>query len=112
MRLSSTIRKYWEMYERSAVMFTYYMFLFLPVFLGTIYLAHCLWAPYRYHFSTWWEGCVNLVLFIKQDYELDGLLEVQPFWAVAFIIYFYIVFGLFLVNGFLAITVHAYFQVQ
>lgn len=112
MKLSTHIDQYWKMVGMSAKMIAYWLLLFIPMFLGTVMLAHCIWSPFVLGFSTWGETVISLVFMIKQDFNLEAMFTANPTWTIPFLVYYYILMSLFLMNGFLAITVHAYFQVQ
>jgi hypothetical protein len=112
LRLNPHVNQYWKMYGRACVMMAYWMFIFIPMFLGFVMLAHCIWSPGIEDFSTWWQTTVSLILYIRQDIDLVPLYERAPTWTLPFVIFYFLAVSCFLVNGFLAITIHAYFQTQ
>jgi len=112
MKLSPMIEQYWKMVDRAAVMIGYWLFIFFPLFLSAIVIAHCIWSARVFAFSTLWEATISLIFLVKQDFNLVAFYEASPGWTLPFLIYFIVLMTLFLMNGFLAITVHAYYQVQ
>merc|ERR1719421_413307 len=84
----------------------------IPLFLGAVLLANSIWSPFLYNFSTVWETLISLVFMIKQDYDLADMYSNNQAWTLPFIVYYYLLMTIFAMNGFLAISVHAYFQVQ
>jgi len=111
-KLSRHIDQYWKMVHRSTVVFGFWMFIFAPLFAGTVVFAHTVWSAHVDHFSTWWQTIVSLVFFIKQDFNLDVLYDANTTWTIPFVVYYHILMNLFMINGFLAIIVYAYFQVK
>jgi len=112
MKLSANIDKFWKTISRACLMIGFWLFIFAPLFLGIVMFAHCIWSPYVRRFSTWWETIAALVFFIKQDFPIEEIWKAQKTWTIPFVIYYYVVMILFLLNGFLALSVHAYWQVQ
>lgn len=112
MKLSTYIDKYWRMLFRSCKMIGFWLFVAVPPFLGSMVLAHCIWSPYSRRFTTWWETFVSLIFFVKQDFDLNNMYITQPTWTIPFLVFYYILTSLFLLPGFLAIAVYAFFQVQ
>lgn len=111
MRLNPFIDQYWKMFGRAGKMYMYWLTIFIPLFLGAIVFANCIWSPYILNFSTWWSTFVSLVFFIRQDFDMTKMYESNMTWTILFISYFYLLMVCFLINGFLAITVHTYWQV-
>merc|ERR1740121_848050 len=54
----------------------------------------------------------SIALAIRAALDVQILEEKNPFWAVPFIIYFFLTCTAFVLHMFLAITVHAYFEVD
>jgi len=112
MRVSQTVFEYWKMFSSSLRMFAYFCLMFFPILLGCVFLAHAIWSPYFYQFSTPVECIVTLLLFIRGDLDVMALNERVRIWTLIFVAYFFIVIISFFMNGFLAITTHAYFNTQ
>jgi len=111
-RLNPSVNQYWKMYGRACWMFMYWMAVFLPIFFGFVMLAHCVWSPGLQEFSTWWQTIVSLIIYIRQDFNVRDMYMKAPTWTIPFIVFYFLAVSCFLVNGFLAITIHAYFQTQ
>jgi hypothetical protein len=112
LRLHPFINQLWKMYGRACSMMYFWMAIFVPVFLGFVMLAHCIWSPRLQEFSTWYNALMSLIIFIKQDFDLRIMYEKAPTWTIPFIVFFFLGVSCFMVNGFLAITIHSYFQIQ
>jgi hypothetical protein len=112
MRLNPHVNQYYKMFGRGLFMFGFFAIIFFPIFFGLIMFAHCIWGSGVLQFSTFWETLCSLVSFIKQDFNVRLLLEKNETWTVVYIIFYTLTVTIFLINGFLAITVHSYFQVQ
>jgi len=111
MKISTTVFKFWKAMRRSLRMFFYYLAIFLPIFFGLVFLAHSLWHPYAREFSTWWNAGVSLLMLVKIDLDFTEMHLHARFWTVPFMVFFFLAFLAFLANGFLAISVHSYFEV-
>jgi len=112
MKLNPHIDQFWKTLSRSSTMFMHFMLIVAPLFMGTVIFANCIWSPFLYNFSTLWETVISLIFLIKQDYDLVDMYTNNPSWCIPFIVYYYLLMSLFCMNGFLAISVHSYFQVQ
>jgi hypothetical protein len=112
MKLSPVVYKFWKASRRSLHMFVYYCAIFVPLFVGYVFLAHSLWNPYAREFSTWWNAGVSLLLLVKIDLDISDMYLHARFWTVPFLMVFFLAFLAFFANGFLAISVHSYFEVS
>merc|ERR1719326_1131170 len=93
-------------------MVSFWLFIFIPLFLGAVIFANCIWSARVLEFSTWWSTFTSLVFLVKQDFNLEEIYLANKTWTIPFLVYYYVLITLFVINGFLAITIYAYFQVQ
>ncbi|CAJ1370546.1 unnamed protein product [Effrenium voratum] len=90
----------------------YYLFIFLPVVLSTIFFANTLYSPYVEGYSTWVRSLMSIVSALQNVVNIDDLYNASPAWTFVFTLYCYLILFCFFVNGFLAITAYAYFEVE
>eukprot|EP00747_Dinoflagellata_sp_TGD_P088896 gnl/TRDRNA2_/TRDRNA2_164155_c0_seq1.p1 gnl/TRDRNA2_/TRDRNA2_164155_c0~~gnl/TRDRNA2_/TRDRNA2_164155_c0_seq1.p1 ORF type:complete len:668 (-),score=88.08 gnl/TRDRNA2_/TRDRNA2_164155_c0_seq1:117-2120(-) len=112
MRVGRDCYMFWAMFHRAIKMFSFYCALFLPVFFGMVFLAHTIWNAHAFTFSTWSESWISLTLFFKCDLDITDLHIKAPQWTVIYFSIFYLVMVMFFMNGFQAIMVHSYFEVD
>lgn len=112
MKLNIHIDQFWKTLSRSSIMGGHFLLIVAPLFMGAVIFANCLWSPFLYNFSSLWETVISLLFLIKQDYDLFDMYNSNHDWCIPFISYYYFLMTLFCMNGFLAISVHSYFQVQ
>lgn len=112
MVLNPMVLQIWRMFKQCINMYKYYLFVFIPVFFAAVFMAHCIYSPYVRNISTWYDAFITLVFFIKQDTDIHVMQEKQRFWTLPYILFFFLTFSAFFLNGFLAIAVHSYFEVK
>jgi len=112
-RLNTTVYGFYKVFSRSVVNFGYFACIFIPVLCGVGAMAHALWSPYIELFSTYTLTLMSVMLAIYQPFEaIEEMYQHGGGWTLPFLVYFVLVIGLFMVNMFLAITVHAFWEVE
>jgi hypothetical protein len=112
MRIVPGIQKYFAAVARATKKFVFYIVIFIPVFAGLVFIANTIWHPYLEVFSRWDTTCLYLIEAISKGLYVKELYPYEHTWTVIFLLYFLFAVVLCFVNGFLAITVHAYFEVE
>lgn len=102
----------WKTFSRSISVLTHYCFVFFPVLVGTMFLASSIWSSAILGFSTPLETIVTVLVALKNALGVKELAEHSHSWTLLFTIYFFSVASAFFMNMFVAIAVHAYWQVQ
>lgn len=112
-RMTPTVYRLFKMFAKSMHIFGYFCIVFLPVLIGTSVLANAIWSPYILHFSTWTQTFLTTVIAARQSFkDTVGMMDYGRGWTIPFLIYFFLTMTAFMINAFLAITVHAYFEVE
>merc|ERR1712196_724217 len=88
-----------------------YCVLFLPLLLGFVFLAHTIYAPLVLEFSTLEDSLLTLLVLLRGDIDLLGLQQVAKVWTPIFMCGFFLLFVLFLLQGFSGVMVLAEMQV-
>lgn len=112
MRLSKAIHVFGKMFKMAVEGYFFFGILLVPIFWGMVFLAHSIWSPYIFGFSTWSEATLSLLVFIKGDLSIKEMNAQARVWCGVFVAIFYLLIICFFVNGMLAIVVHAYFNTQ
>lgn len=110
-RLFSVVYRFFRTYSAALMLFAYYLTMFLPVFLSCTFFANATYAPYLFDFSTFLQSCATMLFAVKESHRVEELLK-KSTWTIPFLTYFFLSTLAFFIHGFLAITVHAYWEVQ
>mmetsp|Transcript_36022 Transcript_36022/g.103606 ORF Transcript_36022/g.103606 Transcript_36022/m.103606 type:complete len:903 (+) Transcript_36022:233-2941(+) len=112
-RFSPPIFRFFKLFTRSVRMFFAFAFVFVPLLFGSAYAAHTIWSPYVFSFSDWSQAFAATMLGTYQPMPHALRMEATGRgWAIPFLIYFFLSTKVFAVHAFLAITVHAWFEVE
>lgn len=111
MRIFGPIHQFWKMFQRSLRMFTYFLAIFLPVIAGIVFLANSIWHSQFYELGTWSGSFLWTLHSIRHHLPVQEMFDKDKVATMCFVAYFFLSMTLFFINGFLAITVHAYFEV-
>jgi len=112
MRMSPAVFQLFKSFAKSLHQFAYFVLaIFGPIFFGTIFFANAIWSPSVRQFRSWTETLYSLVLASQESFDVETLFDKNRGWTIPFLTYFYLSMIAFFVNIFLAITVHAYFEV-
>merc|ERR1719195_1117849 len=63
-------------------------------------------------FSTWPSTFHTNILAIERSFDVEALNQKNPHWTLAFLTYYFLAIPAFFLFGFLAIAIHAYFEVE
>jgi len=113
-RFQPTVYRFWKMFAMTMLWFSFAIITVLPVFLGIVYLAVAIWSPYLREFSTWTNAFITCVMAAWRSFSIPELMHEKalPGWCIPFLAFFFLIITSFLLNVFLAITVHAYFETE
>jgi len=110
MAIIPVIRTLWQTFARSTKMFLNYVVIFLPLMVGLMFLANAIWHPYVEPLSRWDGTGLYILRATVNALPIEQLYESSRIWTMVFLVYFFFSMTLFFINGFLAITVHSYFE--
>jgi len=112
LRFFPSVYRFFILFGKSVRVSLYYLLIFVPIALSTIFFANTLYSPYVEGYSTWVKSLMSFVSALQNVVDIDVLFNASPAWTFAYALYCYLVLFCFLVNGFLAITAYAYFEVE
>lgn len=112
MRFFPNVYRFFILFGKSFRVSLYYLLIFVPIGLSTIFFANTLYSPYVEGYSTWVKSLMSFVSALQNVVDIDSLFAASPAWTFAYTIYCYLILFCFFVNGFLAITAYAYFEVE
>eukprot|EP00437_Effrenium_voratum_P025468 CAMPEP_0181405664 /NCGR_PEP_ID=MMETSP1110-20121109/4874_1 /TAXON_ID=174948 /ORGANISM="Symbiodinium sp., Strain CCMP421" /LENGTH=843 /DNA_ID=CAMNT_0023528055 /DNA_START=37 /DNA_END=2568 /DNA_ORIENTATION=- len=112
LRFYPPVYRFFVLFSKSFRVGLYYLAIFVPVAASTIFFANCLYGPYVEAYSTWVKSLMSFVSVLQNVVDIDALYEASPVWTLFYVTYCYLVLFCFFVNGFLAITAYAYFEVE
>jgi len=111
-RLARPVYLLWRVLGRAIPQYIYFAFVFLPVFMGFVFAAHAIWGPYLESFESFGRSFISLMMFLNGNLNLRPLHDVQQYWTAVFVLLFFVVVSLLLVNVFIAIMVDAQYTVR
>mmetsp|Transcript_23460 Transcript_23460/g.54706 ORF Transcript_23460/g.54706 Transcript_23460/m.54706 type:complete len:869 (-) Transcript_23460:90-2696(-) len=111
-KLLPQVAQFSKVMGRSVYHFIWYMFIVAPLLLGIVFLGSCVYAGQLFYWSTWWEALTSTLLLVRMDLDVIEMESVVPIITVIFVTYFVFFMTVFFLFGFMAIGVHAYFEVK
>merc|ERR1712032_83302 len=105
--------RFFRLFYRALRMCAYFLVVFVPILLGTCFLAHAIWSPHIYTFSSWTETFLTTLLGVYQPFP--AVMEMHDKgigWALPFLLYFTLFLSAFMIHMVLAIMIHSYFEVE
>jgi len=112
-RINPSVYRYVKVVSRSTYAIIIYCLMFGMVMCGVMALAHAVWSPYLETFSTYTMTISAVVLSIYHPFtEVMEMYNLSPAWTLPFLVYVVICIGMFMVHVFLAIIIHAYWEVE
>jgi len=112
MRIFPAVYRAFHTFAKSVWRFVFFAAIFLPVLLGNVFLANAIYSPHLQQFSTWPETFTSVVWAMQETFDDLGAMSETSSWTIPFVVYFFVSMVAFFLNGFLAITVHSYFEVE
>lgn len=112
LRFFPSVYRFFILFQKSVRVSLYYLMIFVPIGLSTVFFANTLYSPYVEGYSTWVKSGMSFVSSLQNVVDIDALFKASPAWTFAYSLYCYLVLFCFFVNGFLAITAYAYFEVE
>jgi len=107
-----SIYRFCQTFVKSLHMFVFYFTIVLPVFWGTLFLGRSIYSQHVNSFKSWADGASTLILALTESFDVDSLYVKNGAWTMAYLAYLFLCFVAFLMNGFLAIVVHIYFDTE
>eukprot|EP00747_Dinoflagellata_sp_TGD_P086668 gnl/TRDRNA2_/TRDRNA2_163372_c0_seq1.p1 gnl/TRDRNA2_/TRDRNA2_163372_c0~~gnl/TRDRNA2_/TRDRNA2_163372_c0_seq1.p1 ORF type:complete len:857 (-),score=202.73 gnl/TRDRNA2_/TRDRNA2_163372_c0_seq1:133-2703(-) len=112
LRLNHMVFLLWHTVGEALKAFSYFCCIFIPTFLGFVFLAHEIWGPYLKEFGTISSTILALFSWLSGGYSVDGIMEWNPQWALVFSLLFFFCNMFWLLNVFSMICVDAYYTVM
>lgn len=112
LRMIPDVYRLYKVLQRSICLFLYYLTIFIPIIISSIYLANCIWSPYVLDFSTWTNSYMAILLGVQNNLDLTAMYKASGVWSFVFMIYMFLIVVALFTNVFLAISVQAYFEVE
>mmetsp|Transcript_82726 Transcript_82726/g.256782 ORF Transcript_82726/g.256782 Transcript_82726/m.256782 type:complete len:806 (+) Transcript_82726:3-2420(+) len=111
-RLNHTIFLLWRALGGAWTSFGYFTLMFAPAILGFIFVLHSRFGPYVDEYSQLSTTSLQIYRIMAGNIDVTALIKLDTLWACAFVVIFYIVVTILLMNVFVTIVVDAYYVVQ
>eukprot|EP00929_Paragymnodinium_shiwhaense_P120966 TRINITY_DN93058_c0_g1_i1.p1 TRINITY_DN93058_c0_g1~~TRINITY_DN93058_c0_g1_i1.p1 ORF type:complete len:855 (+),score=258.74 TRINITY_DN93058_c0_g1_i1:302-2866(+) len=111
-RILPSVFRLWKMFSKSIMMFLHFAAVVVPLTAGIVFLASAIWDPYLRKFSTFSQSFVSVMAATRNGLPVEMMYVTEKWWTIPFVVYFFFAMSAFFINTFLAITVHAFFEVE
>merc|ERR1740121_1654339 len=84
---------------RSLSMYGWFFFIIIPALCGIAFLAHTLWSPYMYEFSTLPRTFLTTALACRRSFpHVFEMQEYQNVWTILFLVFFCLSMTVYILN--------------
>eukprot|EP00397_Hematodinium_sp_SG-2012_P009875 GEMP01009973.1.p1 GENE.GEMP01009973.1~~GEMP01009973.1.p1 ORF type:complete len:917 (+),score=186.38 GEMP01009973.1:90-2840(+) len=109
-RISQHVFEYWQILSVTLVEYIRFSVVFVTILLGFITLAYTIWSPYHAEFRSFSESIFHILIFLRGELPLRGLLRTHEWWTIIFMSLFFAIIIFFFLNGFVAISCYVYWS--